>query len=247
MEGITVEVIEKIEKMAIAANSKENAVIKVDGKDYWEKTKQLIIDDPRHEKISVNSLSAIVTYVADNREGFEPQNLIAHVFSPFEVRLLEKAGKRNKRTPLMGAGLDNDVEMFHFGMFMDVEQFVIGVMSRFEDLGERTEIIAIASSLRSEKSLENTDTGATTKYEAKHGVFSLSGVKIPDVVLLYPFRTFRQVEQPGSTFIFRYRANEDGHITIGLFEADGGAWKHVAMASIEKYLKDALPEVQVIA
>ncbi len=247
MEGLTKAAIEKIEEMAVAAHKKENAVIKIGKNEYWVEGKSIIVDDPRHARIDVNSLSAIVTFIKDNREGFKKEDLFIHVRSPYEVRLFQKAGERNIRTFIMSAGLDNDVKPFPFERFMSTEEFIIGIMSRFEDMGERPDLVSIAGSLRSERSIQNDDDGATTRYEAKHGVVSLSNVKIPDVVELYPFRTFRQVEQPGSIFIFRYRADEDGSIKVGLFEADGGAWKHVAMSSIEGYFKAALPEVQVIA
>ena len=118
MEGISKEVIEKIELLVVAAHKKDNAIIEVGENKYWERDQRLIIDDPRHEKIEVNSLSAIVTFIENNREGFKQENLFVHVYSPFRVRLFQKAGERNIRTFVMSAGLDNDVETFPFGLSM---------------------------------------------------------------------------------------------------------------------------------
>ncbi|MCK5614019.1 hypothetical protein KAR91_69795 [Candidatus Pacearchaeota archaeon] len=247
MEGLDIHVVEKIEKLIIAAHKVDNSVIKVGDQDYWASSKDPVVDDPRHVNICVSSLSAISGYMLANREGFKAEDVFIHVDSPENVFLMQKAGHRNKRTCLMTAGLDNDVARFPFCQFMSTEEFIIGLMSRFEDMGERADIVSIASSLRSEKSLQADDTGATTNYEAKNGVVTLSGVKIPDVIELYPFRTFRQVEQPGSAFLFRYRADENGRITVALFEADGGAWKHKAMESIAQYFKKEIPSVHVIA
>lgn len=247
LEGLNVDVVNKIETLVKAAHACGNDVIKVDGRDYWRNNQSLILDRPKLNNISVSSLSSIVSYIKDNREDIKPEGLILHVVSPDKVVLLTIADERKDRNVLMNAGLMNDMEQFPFERFMDTEEFIIGLMSRFEDMGEREDVKAIVSTLRSEESLQADDNGATTNYEAKHGVVSLSGVKIPDVVELYPFRTFRQVEQPGSIFIFRYRANDNGSISVGLFEADGGAWKHKAMSSIENYFKANLTGVQIIA
>ena len=51
----------------------------------------------------------------------------------------------------------------------------------------------------------------------------MADVKVPNPVTLRPFRTFIEVEQPESKFIFRMR--EGGRCAI--FEADGahGSWR----------------------
>ena len=69
----------------------------------------------------------------------------------------------------------------------------------------------------------------------------LSGVYnaiVPNPVILRPYRTFPEVEQPASSFIFRMKEN-DG-VCCALFEADGGAWKNEAMRNIKEYLKENL-------
>ncbi|MEB9782308.1 hypothetical protein P4K16_30685, partial [Bacillus cereus] len=57
-------------------------------------------------------------------------------------------------------------------------------------------------------------------------------------VQLSPYRTFVEVEQPESKFVFRMREGA----RCGLFEADGGAWKLEAMNNIKEYLKEALAQ-----
>ena len=60
--------------------------------------------------------------------------------------------------------------------------------------------------------------------------------KVPSPADLQPYRTFLEVPQPESQFIFRI--NERGN--CALFEADGGLWKYHAMESIKLFLEDAL-------
>ncbi|PFR65873.1 hypothetical protein COK29_26730, partial [Bacillus cereus] len=60
----------------------------------------------------------------------------------------------------------------------------------------------------------------------------------PNPVSLQPYRTFVEVEQPKSNFIFRMK---DGP-RCSIHEADGGAWKLQAMNNIEDYLTTALAD-----
>lgn len=68
------------------------------------------------------------------------------------------------------------------------------------------------------------------------------------VVTLAPFRTFTEVPQPESPFIFRAKdAGAEAIPLLALFECDGGKWQTQAMESIKKFLDDAKTGVPVIA
>ena len=82
------------------------------------------------------------------------------------------------------------------------------------------------------------DDGVTQKATVKTGISSKSDAIVPNPVYLRPFRTFIEVEQPASNFIFRMD-NKCG-VTCALYEADGGAWEMEAMQNIKAYLEDAL-------
>ncbi len=53
---------------------------------------------------------------------------------------------------------------------------------------------------------------------------------------LRPYRTFAEVEQPASQFVFRINQNAQ----MALFEADGGKWRLEAINNIANYLKESL-------
>lgn len=67
-------------------------------------------------------------------------------------------------------------------------------------------------------------------------------VIVPNPVTLRPYRTFLEVEQPESKFIFRIREGSDGQPMFKLVEADGGLWKYEAVDAIKKYLTENLPK-----
>ena len=75
----------------------------------------------------------------------------------------------------------------------------------------------------------------------------MGAVPVPNPVALVPFRTFIEVEQPESKFVFRVK---DGP-QMGLFEADGGEWRLAAMLRIKEYLEGSFTakgiDVKVLA
>lgn len=82
------------------------------------------------------------------------------------------------------------------------------------------------------------DNGVSQVATVKEGAATLTKAEVPSPANLRPYRTFLEVEQPDSPFVFRI--NKYGH--CALFEADGGIWKHVAMERIHEYLTQSLNE-----
>jgi hypothetical protein len=251
---LTVPVIEKIQKLADAASAKENRVIELDlgggVKKFDAQNLRRIYDDPRPATIEVSSLSAIADYLNSKLEGVDLGKVFLHVVSPEEVELLAAySGEENKRTRILVAKRDNDAEAFRFDEFYETEAFVIGLMSLFEPTDDRATILKVASALVSESKIAKTDSGATAKLQVNAGVVNTSEIQdkdIPYVAILKPFRTFREVEQPSSAFVFRYKAIED-KVGLKLIEADGGAWKHDAMVKIAVYFETEVKGLKVIA
>ena len=64
-------------------------------------------------------------------------------------------------------------------------------------------------------------------------------VEVKPRVLLRPFRTFLEVEQPESEFLLRVHPEEG----IGFFEADGGIWKLEAKKNIADYFNTNLADL----
>lgn len=66
---------------------------------------------------------------------------------------------------------------------------------------------------------------------------------VPSPVHLKPYRTFDEIDQPESDFIFRVQSNKFDGITCALFSADGGAWKTEAKQRIKEYLSNELSDL----
>ena len=73
------------------------------------------------------------------------------------------------------------------------------------------------------------------------GVASKSDVIVPNPVFLAPYRTFQEIEQPFSNFVFRMADKQTP--AFSLIEAEGGVWKNEAVSRIKEYFKKALADM----
>ena len=97
-------------------------------------------------------------------------------------------------------------------------------------------LLKFAGTVESGSVAEYGDDGVSQKATVKTGIASKGDAIIPSPARLKPFRTFVEVDQPISSFIFRMKDDRCGGVQCALFEADGGAWKISAMEAIKEYL-----------
>ena len=65
---------------------------------------------------------------------------------------------------------------------------------------------------------------------------------VPNPVTLRPYRTFLEVAQPDSQFVFRIR-DEGGSPQFKIVEAEGGLWRNEAMIRIKNYFLEELKDI----
>ena len=104
---------------------------------------------------------------------------------------------------------------------------------------DRRALLDLLRRMTNENSVSSTDNGVTQTVDARQGVALSAKVEVKPRVLLRPFRTFLEVEQPESEFLLRVDAEKG----IGLFEADGGIWKLEAKRNIAEYFAKAMGDL----
>lgn len=85
------------------------------------------------------------------------------------------------------------------------------------------------------------DDGVSQKTTIKSGIANKTDVIVPNPVKLRPYRTFAEIEQPQSSYVFRIQDGDHGP-SFKLVEADGGLWKNATMKKIKDYLAYELAE-----
>ena len=124
---------------------------------------------------------------------------------------------------------------YNFGRGYDYENFVIALRSLFVQNEETATLLQLLKKVASVESVEVEDDGITQQVVTKQGAQLAQNVKVSPIYKLAPFRTFIEVEQPESEFLFRL----SDRTTFTLYEADGGAWKIKAKANIRAFFEKA--------
>ena len=120
--------------------------------------------------------------------------------------------------------------------FRDRETALIELRSLFIP-GEGTAyLLDLLSRMTDENSVSTQDNGVTQTVEARQGIALKERVEVRPRVVLQPFRTFLEVDQPESEFLLRVDAEKG----VGLFKADGGVWKLEAKKNIAAYFAKSL-------
>lgn len=194
---------------------------------------------PMASPIEMSTLSSFVDYIKAHIDDMHAK-MIIQVESPEKVRLFSQLDEERNREYMVDVVAH--VPTFRYETFIDHETFCINVQSKFIDDPETDKalLLKFAGTVEQGSVAEYGDDGITQKATVKQGIASKADAVVPNPVKLRPFRTFVEVTQPVSEFIFRMK---DVHgITCALFEADGGAWKNEAMKNIKKHLEYELAD-----
>ena len=220
----------------------------IEGRTYVDKDMTQIGKELRATGITMSNLSSLVDFIKKSKADFKTGHYIAQVVSPTEVRLFSSLDADRQRETL--AVVKAEIPEFSFGQFIGNEEFVIGVQSKFlnedAEANDKPIILQFAGNVKAGTVAEYGDTCVGQKAAIKKGVASLQEVEVPSPCRLMPYRTFTEVAQPMSNFIFRVKDNDRYGVTCALFEADGGAWKNEAKANIKAYLEKELADVSNI-
>lgn len=140
-----------------------------------------------------------------------------------------------------------EVPEFPFGRFINSEQMIILLQSAF-DGGAGTDLEKVqhfVGTVTAGTIKEYSDDGISQQATVKQGPRGRVDDVVPSPCVLRPYRTFVEVQQPASRFIFRLQQGHEQTVNAAIIEADGGAWKLEAVKNIVNYLKQALMDTGV--
>jgi hypothetical protein len=187
--------------------------------------------------LQVRSLSGLVDYLVSefDRDQLSGTKMV-HIVSPTEVIAFSTFNRDYHRNEYIKASAM--LPSFNFDRWYDSEEFNIKLQSAFCPNNDRDIMLQVVGNIREENVRQVGDDGVSQAVQAKVGVATVATVQVPNPVILAPFRTFVEVGQPESEFIFRMKNGP----SCALFEADGGAWKLAAMRNIKEFLQAALEQ-----
>jgi len=184
-----------------------------------------------YDTLNVEEQRQVVFHIVD----FDKVAIVSDVFGP------EK--QREKFIVAESYSQENP-----FNRYFPHEDFMIKILSLFVQDDKTSNILRIVGNLKIEDGAQYSDDGLSQKITAKTGITKVERIDLPNPILLRPYRTFTDIEQPESSFVLRMRQDRgDSGILVALFEADGAAWKNKAIASIKSYLENRKIGAKIIA
>lgn len=194
----------------------------------FEEVKSVIIR--ADDQLRLNTLTGLVSYVKSNLER-ELSKLFLQIHDEKTVSikgLLDTDGGRETLVVVNAI-----VPEFDYGYYLDTEEMTVAFQSKFTRTDDRDIVLKVIGNVKEDNVRKTGDTGVSQVVTIQTGIASADDVVVPNPIHLAPYRTFLEVEQPGSDFIFRMKDGPRGAI----FEADGGAWRNHAIQNVRDYLE----------
>lgn len=235
---MTTNAINKIQEMAVEAAGKKiiennGEFYKVDG----DGDVSLIVPKNLADSaVELNTLDGFIEFIKTINER-KDQAIYVHIKSANKVVAFTHLDAYGRREYL--AETKAILPAIPMDDFIDAEKANIIFQSQFKQTKDRDLILKVIGNLKEEKVHQANDDGVSQAVSVKTGVASVSNVKVPNPVKLAPYRTFAEVEQPVSEFIFRL---QDG-MQCAIFEADNKAWQLEAIKNIQDYLTKGLQDL----
>ena len=222
-------------------------VIEVNGHSYTDKRLDRI-EPVVIRETSAAELSTLTSFVdcvkarVERDRAYNYSNLYLHIISPTCVKAYEKANELDGyKTDICKAYAE--LPEVNFGYYYDGESFNILLQSRFCQDETTKGLLRIVGNVKSSDVQTRSDNGTTQTVQTSRGIVLKEDTPLPNPVTLAPFRTFVEIDQVASAFIFRAKETKKSYevdekeIQFALFEADGGAWKIEATQRIKTYLE----------
>lgn len=202
-------------------------------------------DEYQDSSLKLSTLTGLVDFV-NVGDLLSSDAALVYVGSEAMVWVCSKSmGTYRKRTIFAEAA--PILPKFTFGQFMPHAEFMIALQSKFMDFGDKATILRVLGTVKEEAVRTSMDDGVTQTVKASSGIVLQSEVAVPNPVMLKPYRTFLEVDQPPSQFVLRVQAGKSGELpSAALFEADGGRWRNEAMGNVAEYLAAKITKLPVI-
>lgn len=195
-------------------------------------------EEPLATPLNMYTLTSLIDYINSEADKL-PEHMIIHVESPTKVSLLSSLNEDRCREVIAVANAM--IPEFSFGRFYDAEEFTICLQSRFLDYsasGQRNDkdtILKFTGTAEIGTLKQYGDDGVSQSVQIQKTTTSREEDIVPNPVYLCAYRTFHEISQPTSPFIFRIK-DISGHLAAALYDADGGAWMNETMQEIKKWI-----------
>jgi len=186
--------------------------------------------------LKIKTLSGVVDYIESNLD--DESDYLVHIDDYNRVTLYGKYDAEFCRRKCYIVA-DSQLKGFRYGQFMDVEEFIISILSYFSPNETLGNLLSYVAKLNDSTSITLNDDGITQNATIKTGVVSQTDKPVPNPVELIPYETFPEIEGVPRKFVFRLRKSSKG-VECGIFESGDTGWKVAYIQKIKTYFIEEL-------
>lgn len=206
--------------------------------------KELEPDLPK--TLQLNTLQGVVDYIEANRDRLEGEKCMVHVAGPGCVRIVSGLQERAARAVYVEAHA-LDLTAHTVGAPLDIESATIALQTRFTAAGDRDALVRLLGNVTETAEVRLEDDGFSQSVTTRPGTVGMNTESaVPNPVRLAPYRTFREIEQVELPCILRLKRGGGLGPTVTLHEADGGAWKLIAVERVAAWLAEKIGDFALV-
>jgi hypothetical protein len=211
------------------------------------------VDEPLVAPIQISTLSSLADLCTGKFgdkgqtafEDFQKGSHVIHVCSPTLVEVVAAQSNHWKRRETILQCKLTETAQLPLEKFLSQDEFIIALLSCCVQNEDRDYIAKLAGNATAEKISTAQDDGVSQTVGTRTGSHLQTQETVKNIVKLQLYRTFREVEQPESRFLFRLKQSGDNMPLFAFFQADGGAWKLTAVENIARYLRTKIPDAVI--
>lgn len=223
---------------SLGVQAERAEILKIDGKMHTTKALARCDKAEKARPISATTLTSLVDYIKNSRDELRDRMIIQIMD---ETRVVLYSGllqERDRETLFESRTM---LPEYYYNRGYKQEEFLIALQACFLPTEDREAVALMASNVTNTQEQAYSDDGVTQQATMRTGITTKENVIVPNPVRLMPYRTFLEVGQPESDFVFRIGGKEAQEFK--LIEADGGKWKSEAMQNIKDYLTNELKDI----
>lgn len=225
--------------VGLSVGAEKTEVLEINGKTYADKSLTRYDRLPKADRIKAATLTSLVDYIYQCNKEF-PGSMIIHIVSPTRVYLISALDKEREREFLFE--VNAETSEFRFDEWYDQERMMIELQANFQKNEELELVLKAVGNIEKKSGQSYSDDGCSQVATMTVGIAAKADVIVPNPVELIPYRTFQEVEQPTSKFVFRIGDKEVPEFKI--VEAEGGIWKNEAISNIKTFLVEQLSNLE---
>lgn len=241
-----VEAIDRILKLGVP-NIKE-----IDELSYSDKPLQLI-KPPLPDAVICSTLQGLADLWENDMDDLE--GVMVHIVSPTKVSIIQQTSDEYGRRRVFATAEYPECKTFPFGAWMDPESFIIAAQQGFQRIKIQNDdgsfmkdldyMLGVASNITAEQAAKHVDDGLAQRVTVSKGISLKEETILKPMINLAPYRTFAEIDQVLSQFVFRARI--DTTVKLAVFEGDGGRWKIGAAAAMKAWLAPKFADTPIIS